>query len=101
MLQLQARVGLGVIAMKEYCAFPQNSSITGASQSDCLKSYTGHSLGSFTPLQRSRLIGLKPKRVTTAEIIAYIINSNNPVDCYRPSTFLPEQPLFVLLTRST
>ena len=31
---------------------PQSSNITGASPSDCLVSYTGHSLGNLTPPQR-------------------------------------------------
>ena len=31
---------------------PQSSNITGASPSDCLMSYPGQSLGSFTPLKR-------------------------------------------------
>ena len=38
---LRIRVGLGVMAMRRYFAFPR---ITGASSSDCLVSYTGHSL---------------------------------------------------------
>ena len=44
MLTLQARVDLGVMAMKRYSCIPQSSSITGASPSDCLVSYPGHVL---------------------------------------------------------
>ena len=50
MLPLQARVDLGVMAMKGYSAFPK---ATGTSPSDCLVSYPGHSLEGLTPLQRS------------------------------------------------
>ena len=48
MLPLQARVG--AVAMKEYSAFPQSSSITRASPTDSLASYRRHSLegGSYS-----------------------------------------------------
>ena len=39
---------------------PQSTSITGASPSDYLVSYLGHSLGSFTPLQRCSRCILQP-----------------------------------------
>ena len=42
MLPLWATVDLGVMAIKRY--IPQSSNITGASTSDCLVSYLGHSL---------------------------------------------------------
>ena len=55
-LPFQARVHLGAMAMKGYSTFPkevlcipQSSSITGASPSGCLVSYSGHSLGEFYP----------------------------------------------------
>ena len=37
---------------------PQSSSITGASPSGCLVSYTGHLLGGVTPLQRCRMLSV-------------------------------------------
>ena len=42
---------------------PQSSSIAGTSLSDCLVSYTGHSLwgGGLTPLQRSSRCILQPQ----------------------------------------
>ena len=42
---------------------PQSSSITGASLSDCLVSYPGHSLGEWrlTPLQRCSQYILQPQ----------------------------------------
>ena len=40
---------------------PQSSSIAGTSPSDCLVSYSGHSLGGLTPLQRSSRCILKPQ----------------------------------------
>ena len=46
--------GLGSDGNKEVCRILQRSSITGASPSDCFKSYTGHSLGesfSFVEIQ--------------------------------------------------
>ena len=39
-----ASVDLGAMAKKGYSAFPQSFSITGASPSDCLVPYPGHSL---------------------------------------------------------
>ena len=45
MLPLQATMDLGVMAMKGCSASPKNSNITETSPSDCLVSYTGHSLG--------------------------------------------------------
>ena len=33
------------MAIKGYSAFPQSTSITGTSPSDCLELYPGHSLG--------------------------------------------------------
>ena len=45
MLPLWARVDLGVMAIMGYLAFPQSTSITWASPSDCLVSYPEHSLG--------------------------------------------------------
>ena len=44
MLPLWARLGVGVMAVKRYSAFPKDSGITRASPSDCLVSYPGHSL---------------------------------------------------------
>ena len=38
-------MNLEAMAMKEYSAFPQSSSITETSPSDCLVSYPGYSLG--------------------------------------------------------
>ena len=46
---------------EEVLCIPQNSSITGASPSDCLVSYTGHSLKILTPLQRRSLCILRPQ----------------------------------------
>ena len=45
MQQPPGRVELGVMAMKGYSEFPQSYSIIGASPSDCLVPYPGHSLG--------------------------------------------------------
>ena len=46
-------VNLGAMAMKEYGAFPPNSSITGDSSSDCLVSYYQDTcLGGVLPLRR-------------------------------------------------
>ena len=45
MLPLQTRVNPGTMEIKGVLRIPQNSSITGASISDCLMSYPGHSLG--------------------------------------------------------
>ena len=88
MLPLRARVDLGAMAMKGFYTdknlsstttpgqsepgsdgnegllqIPQNSIITGASPSDCLVSYPGHSLvgRGFTPLQRYSLSILQPQ----------------------------------------
>ena len=57
----QARVDLGAMAMKRYSALPQNSIITGASLSDCLMSYTGHS-----PLQKCNWCILPPQPIGLA-----------------------------------
>ena len=45
MLLLRARVDLGVMAIKGYSAFPQDPLLP----SDCLESYTGHSLRKSSP----------------------------------------------------
>ena len=46
----------------EFLRLPQSSSITGASPSDCLVSYTGHSFGRYlTPLQRCNRCILLPQ----------------------------------------
>ena len=47
MLPLRVRVDQGAIAIKGYSAFPQISSFTGASPSDCLGLYLGHLFGEF------------------------------------------------------
>ena len=53
MLPLRVRVDLGAMAMKRYSPIPQSTSITGASPSDCLVAYLGHSLGGgLAPQQR-------------------------------------------------
>ena len=57
MLPLQARVDLRVMAMKGYSAFPQSSSITGATPSDCLVTYPGHSLEGGDYPSAEKLIG--------------------------------------------
>ena len=44
-----SRVNLGVMAIKGYSTFPKSSSITDASPSDSLVSYSGHSLGKSYP----------------------------------------------------
>ena len=54
MLLLWSQDGPGSDGNEGVLYFPQSSSITGATPSDCLMSYTGHSLvvgGSLTPLQ--------------------------------------------------
>ena len=43
-LTIWARIDLGLLAMKDYPAFPKNSTTTQFSPSDCLISYQGHSL---------------------------------------------------------
>ena len=53
--------GPGRNGNKEVLRIPQSSSITGASPSDCLVSYFGHSLGCLTPLQRSSRCILQPQ----------------------------------------
>ena len=51
LLPLQVRVDLGTMAMKGYSTFSKTSN-TGASQSDCLMSYLGNSLGEVLPINR-------------------------------------------------
>ena len=52
--------GHGSNGNKRVLHIPQSSSITGASPSDCLVSYPGHSLGSLTPMQRCSWCILQP-----------------------------------------
>ena len=61
--------------MKGYSAFPQSSSITEASPSDCLVSYPGHSLGGLdlTHLQRSSLCILQPQPTEEEQQLLIII----------------------------
>ena len=49
MLRLQARVDLGVMAIKEYSTFPKVPALLKFSPSDCLVSYPEHSLGDSYP----------------------------------------------------
>ena len=59
-LPLQARVDLGAMAIKGY---RQSPSITGASPSDCLVSYPGHSLvgwGSFPSAEMKSVYSIAP-----------------------------------------
>ena len=61
MLPLQARVDLGVMAMKGVLHIPKSSGISEASPSDCLVSYPRHLLGrslSFTKSQLGCFSGL-------------------------------------------
>ena len=53
--------GPGIDGNKRVLCIPQSSIITGASTSDCLVSYSGHSLGRLTPLQRCSLCILQPQ----------------------------------------
>ena len=50
MLPLRARVDLGVMAMKEYSAFPKAPANTDTSSSDCFVSYQGTRWESLTIL---------------------------------------------------
>ena len=65
-LPLQARVDLGVMAMKGYSTFPQSSSITGTSPSDCFVSYSRTLVMGWwwvlLPLQRCSRCILQPCR---------------------------------------
>ena len=63
-LPLWATADLGEMSMKEYSAFPQSSSITGASPSNCFVSYiqytcTGRESYASTESYTSMLTGLK------------------------------------------
>ena len=49
MLPLQARVDLGVMAMKGYYAFPKATALLKPQPSNCLVSYPGHLLGESYP----------------------------------------------------
>ena len=60
-VSFRARVDVEAMAMKRVLRIPQSSSITGTSLSDCFVSYTGHSLGGPTPLQRSSRCILQPQ----------------------------------------
>ena len=56
MLLLWARVNLGMMAMKGYSAFAKAPTIIGASPSDCLMSYLGHSLEESYPSAEMQLV---------------------------------------------
>ena len=59
-LLLQVRVDLGIIAMKKYSKFPKT--LAGASPSDGLVSYPGHSLGwgSYLPEEIQLIYSIAP-----------------------------------------
>ena len=52
--------GPGSHGNKGFLRIPQSSSITGTSPSDCSVSYTGHTCGGLTPLQRCSRCILQP-----------------------------------------
>ena len=65
--------GPGSNGNEEVLWIPQSSSITGASPSDCLVSYPGHSLGGgLTPMKRSNRCILQPQ--PTGQIIVIVIS---------------------------
>ena len=75
MLPLQARVDLEAMAIKEYSAFPQNSSITEASPSDCLASYPGHSLGkSYSSTEKQLMYSTAPTNWDRRKIVFKIVD---------------------------
>ena len=87
-LPFRGRVDLGEIAMKGYSAFPQSSSITGTSPSDCLGSYPGYSLwGGLTPLQRCSwcILQLQPSGQDNEGVLwisqSSGITGTSPSDC--------------------
>ena len=63
MLPLWGQSGSGSDSNEGVLHIPQSSSITATSPSDCLVSYSGHSLevGFFTPLQKSSRCILQPQ----------------------------------------
>ena len=74
--------GPGSDSNEGVCHIPQTSSITGASPSDCLVSYSGHSLRCLTSLQRCSLYilqhqptGLPWERYESLHPINYKLNS--------------------------
>ena len=80
MLPLQVRIDLGAMVMKGY--FPQSFSITGASPSDCLVSYPGHSLRESYPSAEMQSV------YSTAQANwAYIREWNTLYVLYKPFRF--------------
>ena len=60
-LPLWARVDLGEMAITGYSAVPRSSNITEASQSNCLVSYSGHSLmGSYPSVEKQSVYSTAP-----------------------------------------
>ena len=68
---------------KELFHIPQSSSITGASQSDCLVLYPGHLLGGgevgLTPLQQCNRYILHPFDWSS---LFYLTHRQDPIRCY-------------------
>ena len=64
--------GPGSDGNKGVFRIPQSSSITRTSPSDCLVSYSGHSWGSLTPLQRCSWCILQPQPTEQKEFDRYI-----------------------------
>ncbi len=76
MLPCRARKDLGAMAIKGHCDAikGQSSSIAGTSLSDCLVSYSGHSLeGGLTPLQRCSQCILQPQLTGHIGLLGYLM----------------------------
>ena len=70
MLPLQARVEPGSDDNEGLLHIPQNSSITGTSPSDCLVSYTGHSLEeSYSSADMQSVYSTAPADLATGHLL--------------------------------
>ena len=65
------------MTIKGVLPIPQNSQINEVSLSDCLVSYTGHSLGEYYPLQKCSRCILQPQ-LARPIIIAVTISLQRP-----------------------
>ena len=75
------QIGPGGDGHEGVLRIPQSSSIAGTSPSDCLVSYSGHSLGEgLTPLQRSSRCILQPQPTERSHgIIAKMLDYGHEV----------------------
>ena len=90
MLQLLARVDLGVMKMKVYSVFPKAPALLEPHHQ--IVSYQGHSLGVFTPLQICSRFILQPKPTGQGYTVE-IVQKNWPYYqmVYAPPRIRPEE----------